>query len=214
MSQITWRRKLLTAGAAACASALSASAAFADNFELSYSTTAGSGTIFFTVGGHGATTGLITNVTGSETMTGSSGAPIKDSGIAQSVTGPVAALSYTNFKNGMNDNDLVAFTPTPPSTNTSSSDTTWFSSGGFAFLAADGTVIDVYNAAIGHSGAKFIVEATDNTPSQNVLIGTGSGVATLADLGAPGPTPGGPLGFAFLALAALAVKRREIARLL
>ena len=189
-------KKLLVAGAALGVLACTVSPAAADYFELNYSTTIGSGVVYFLVPPVGNTTGGISNLMGSET-TNASGV-FFNSGNLQSLTG-VAPLNAVknNITNKFNDNQLVTF-PANPLTPAN-----WFSTGGLAFVAGDGTKIDIFNDG---SGTLWEYAVDKNG---KVAIGLDTGSSLLTDLGAPGPVPGNGLpALGMLAALALTVKAR------
>jgi len=197
-------KKLLVAGAALGVLACTASPAAADFFELSYSTNIGFGNIFFTILPTGTPTGTISHVYGTETITNNG---IANFGTPQAVTGPAAAgfvasqgAHLTGTAGPSNDNQLIT-NPTTPGANLGN----WFSTGGISFVAADGTLIDLYDVggklreyALDSQGGQ--VTSNPNLPPYN---------ATLTDLGAPGPVPGNGLpALGMLAALALTVKAR------
>jgi hypothetical protein len=195
MSHIARFKKLLTAGAALGALALTTTSASADFFRLNYATSSQSGIILFHTP-TGLQTGLISLVSGTETTTGSN---FPDSGVAQTVSGPDPIGTFSNLNGLKNNNQLIAFPPTVPGGHTSVSATSWFDTHGLSFKAADGTEIALFNFA-----GNFVVESNNGA---NTILSFGAGSATLTDLSAPAPTPGAGLA-SLLALVGLAAARR------
>jgi hypothetical protein len=199
-------KRMLIAGAALGGLVVSASPAAADFFELQYSTGVGSGDIFFTILPTGTHTGAISHIAGAETVTSG----INDANVKQTVTGPAAVgavpaqvLLLTGIPGGPNNDNLLINGPTPPTPypTTSTSAGSWFTTGGLAFVAADGTLVDLYDA-----GGKLREYAIDT--NGNVASGIASS-ATLTDLGAPGPVPGnGVPALVMLGVLALTAKFR------
>lgn len=194
--EATALKKLLVAGAALGVLACTVSPASADYFELNYSTTIGSGAVYFLVPPAGKTTGAISNLMGSETTTAAGS--FNDTGVQQTLTGiaPLNAVK-NNITKTFNDNQLATY-PANPLTPAN-----WFSTGGLAFVAGDGTKIDIFS-----DGAGTLWEyAIDK--NGKVAIGLDTGSSLLTDLGAPGPVPGNGLpALGMLAALALTVKAR------